>query len=150
MNKRQQRIERILAVEREYQAATAGVDLLKDSLRADPRFGAAQGWRSRDARNLEDNLEGTFLLRLYAEFEAGLRDVWKSYFGRDTHPPMKDLLVAIANQRIPQDWLEDADAVREYRNALVHEGDTTDIEAVSLAEARSRLCRFFSQLPKDW
>jgi hypothetical protein len=63
---------------------------------------------------------------------------------------MKDLLVAVASQRIPQGWVDDADEVREYRNALVHEGGEETAATISLAGARSRLCRYFSRLPEDW
>ena len=148
--KRQERIERICAVEREHQAAAVAVDLLEERLRSDPAFGLSDEWRFRDARNLRANLEGTFLLRLFAEFESGTRDAWLKAFGRATHPPMRDLLEAVARLRlIPQDWLDDAHEVREYRNRLVHEGDDRG-DAVSVPEARHRLCRFFSWLPLTW
>jgi hypothetical protein len=67
-----------------------------------------------------------------------------------THPPMKDLLDSIAVQRgIPQDWLDDAHEVREFRNGFVHEGEGEEI-SLTLVEARSRLCRYLSRLPEDW
>jgi hypothetical protein len=148
--KRQDRIERIRAIEREYQAAAVAVDLLEEQLQADPALGRAGGWRLRDARNLRANLETTFLIRLFAEFESGLRDAWQYFFRRTTHPPMKDLLSAIAALRlVPQDWLDGADSVREYRNGLVHEG-TTGGQPVPIREARRLLCSFLSRLPPDW
>lgn len=148
--KRQERIERIRAVEREHQAAAVAVELLEERLRTDPVFGAHDAWRFKDARSLRANLEGTFLLRLFAEFESGLRDAWRNAFGRATQPPMRDLLEAVARLRlIPQDWLDGAHEVREYRNRLVHEGDEPGA-AVTLAEARHRLCRFFGWLPLTW
>lgn len=151
MIKRQERIERIRAVENEYRAAADGVRLLMDQLRADPNWGEKHGWRARDGNQLSENLESTYLIRLYAEFEAGLRDVWAHYFARTTHPTVRDLLIAIAGRRnIPQDWLEDADTVRLYRNAIVHEGSDDHIEALPLADARRHLCRYFSRLPEDW
>lgn len=150
MMKRQERIERIVAVHREYLAAAAAMDLLEERLRSDPQFGVAGGWRSRDARKLRESLEATFLLRLCAEFESGLRDAWQNFFHRPTHPPMRDLLIAIATQHVPQGWLAAADAVREYRNTLVHESGATRAEPISLADARRHLCRFFSCLPLDW
>ncbi|NLY01195.1 MAG: hypothetical protein GXY83_34320 [Rhodopirellula sp.] len=149
MIKRQQRLERIRAVEREYLAARAAVRLLVGRLRADPAWGESEGWRARDGVNLSENIEGTYVLRLYAEFEAGLRDAWV-HLVRDNHPPMRDLMVAMANQRIPQDWLDEADEVRAYRNSLVHEGDVADAMRISLVDVRSRLCRYFSRLPEDW
>jgi hypothetical protein len=148
--KRQERIERIRSVEREYLAAISAVQLLQNQLRADPSWGAARGWRARDGENLLAHLEATFLIRLYAEFEAGLREVWSKFYRRRTNPPMKDLLIALASQRIPQDWLDDADKVRLYRNAVVHEGSDEGAARLSVEVARSRLCRYFSRLPEDW
>ena len=59
MSQRQERIDRLVAVEREYLAAAAAADLLAERLGADPAFLAAHDLRSRDARNLRTHLEGT-------------------------------------------------------------------------------------------
>ena len=121
--KRQERMERIRAVEREHQAAVKAVELLAERLRADPAFGADDEWRFRDARNLRANLEATFLIRLFAEFEAGLRDAWRNTFRRTTHPTMRDLLEAVARLRlIPQDWLDDAHEVAPIGTASSTKG----------------------------
>lgn len=58
----------------EYFAAKASIKLLEQRLQSDPTFGLNRRWQNKDARNLRDNLESTFSIRLYAEFEAGLRD----------------------------------------------------------------------------
>ena len=90
------------------------------------------------------------MIRLCAEFESGLRDAWQNAFGRNTQPPLRDLLAAVAARRlVPQDAVDRVDAVREYRNALVHEG-TVDATATSIADVRRHLCRFFSRLPSHW
>lgn len=140
--KRQARLERIRAVEREYLAAKAAIIVLQERLQLQPTFGMGNEWHSKDVRNLRDNLESTFLIRLYAEFEAGLRDAWQFAFGRHTEPPMRDLLVAIAGRcYMPHDWLVHAHDVREYRNILVHEGERK-ATSITLATARHYLCRF--------
>ena len=90
------------------------------------------------------------MIRLCAEFESGLRDAWQNAFGRTTQPPLRDLLAAVAARRlVPQDALDRADAVREYRNGLVHEG-TTVVATIPIADVRRHLCRFFSRLPSRW
>ena len=61
------------------------------------------------------------MIRVYAEFEAGLRDYWANHLNKKTHPPMAQLLDSLADQRLSVDRFEDADAVREYRNFLVHD-----------------------------
>ncbi len=142
--KRHARIERIKAVEREYLAAKASITLLEQRLHSDPTFGLNRRWQNKDARNLRNNLESTFFIRLYAEFEAGLRDAWLLAFGRPTEPQMRDLLHAIAARcYIPHDWLDHVHEVREYRNALIHEGKEKQTP-ISIATARRHLCRFRS------
>lgn len=91
MIKRQQRIEWIAAVAREYLAAKSAAELLEEELQADPNYGWNQGWESRDGAAFNDNLEPTYIIRLYAEFEAGLRDYWANHLNRATHPPMDTL-----------------------------------------------------------
>jgi hypothetical protein len=121
MIKRQQRIERIAAVAKEYLAAKSAAHLLKAQLQADPQYGREHGWEARDGAAFDANLESTYIIRLYAEFEAGLRDYWANHLKRTTYPPMVQLLQSLADQRFSLDRLEDADAVRQYRNFLVHD-----------------------------
>ena len=145
MIKRQQRIEWIAAVAREYLAAKSAAGLLATQFQADPNYGDSHGWEARDGVAFKTNLESTYVVRLYAEFEAGLRDYWANHLNRTTHPPMVQLLQFLADQRISQDRLEDADAVREYRNYLVHDESgepPPDMRTFTVAEAKSHLCYF--------
>jgi hypothetical protein len=82
MNKRQRWIERICDVEREYKAARFAMDLLAERLQANPAQPGAEDkeWTARDAKNTAENLEATYLIRLFAEFESGLRDLWRNYY----------------------------------------------------------------------
>jgi hypothetical protein len=151
MIKRQERIERMERIIREYRAAVSAVELLAQQLRANPNWGNEAGWRNRDARSLNENLEATYLIRLYAEFESGLRDLWRNCFRKASHPSMQILMSRVASrQYVPQDWLDEADAVRRYRNTLVHEDNDEEDEQLPFYEAKSRLSRFFSRLPEDW
>jgi hypothetical protein len=153
MIKRQQRIEWIVAVAKECLAANSAASLLEAQLQGDPSFGRNQGWDARDGAAFGANLESTYMIRLYAEFEAGLRDYWENHLNRDTHPPMIQLLQLLADQRISIDRLEDADAVREYRNFLVHSESgepPSDMRIFTVAEAKKHLCYFFGRLDTDW
>ena len=90
---------------------------------------------------------------MYAEFETGLRDYWSHSRRRASHPPMKDLLVAIASKGIPSGDLKRVDQVREYRNSLVHGEDENEdgpSTVLKLNEVRSALCTYFCFLPVDW
>ncbi len=153
MIKRQQRIEWIAAVAKEYLAAKTAADLLTTQLQADPNYGRSHGWEARDGVAFKANLESTYIVRLYAEFEAGLRDYWNNHLNRATHPPMVQLLQSLANQRVSTDRLEDADAVREYRNFLVHDESgepPPEMRTFTVAEAKMHLCYFFGRLDTDW
>ncbi len=150
MRRRDERIERIRAVEREYQVAQAAVSLLRAQLDADPSALNTQGLRYRDFAQLNQNLDATYLLRLFAEFETGLRQAWQNGFGRTTHPRVVELVASLAAQCVvPADCQERVHEVRRYRNSLVHEEDS-DVAVIPLAQARGHLCRFFSFLPSDW
>ena len=94
------------------------------------------------------NLEGTYIIRLFAEFETGARQYWAANW--DTDPKTVDLLSGLAARcKIPDTQRDNAHLVREYRNALVHEREE-EPEAVPIAVARSNLCHFFSFLPPRW
>ncbi len=138
------------AVYREYLAATVAADVLRDRLRHDPGLLEENELRARDFGNFRDHLAGTYLIRLFSEFEAGLRDLWAGGFRQSTSPPMRDLLPAIAARRlIHEDVFAGADGVRTYRNFLVHEVDD-EAEVLTVRESRQRLSRYFSFLPLTW
>jgi len=150
MTRKQRRLERIRAIEREFRIATAAADGLGERLRADPSVLDRKQLKSVDYQSFRNNLEPTYLIRLFAEFEAGLRQAWELAFLRTTSPSMRDLVDSLAAQcSISQDWCNRAHEVRKYCNALVHEGGD-DARAVGMREACGDLCRFFSRLPHDW
>jgi hypothetical protein len=103
----------------------------------------------RDVVNASRDLEGTYFIRLFAEFETGLRQYWETV--SNTHPKTKDLLDSLAARcRIGDDQRDNAHRVREYRNSLVHEREDEEVDAIGIAEGRGYLCTFFSFLPREW
>lgn len=150
MNVREQRIGRLRAVQREFETAAIAIASLRGHLHADPSLLADRGLGIRDFRSLQSNLEATFLVRLYAEFEAGLRSAWRGAYRRTSYPRISDIIDAIAARRsVPQKWLAAVHLVRAYRNSLVHE-DAAGAAGVSLQDACDHLCRFLSQLSARW
>jgi hypothetical protein len=150
MTRKQHRLERIRAVEREYEVAVIAAEGLDARLRSNPSALVEGRLTYGDYQNFRDNLETTYLIRLFAEFEAGLRHAWEVAFHRTTSPRMRDLIDSVAAQcSISQNWCDHAHDVRKYRNTLVHDGGD-DGQAIGLREACRDLCRFFSQLPHDW
>ena len=148
--KRHARIKRLEGIWQQFLVASSAMVLLEVKLANDPAFGSPHGWSRRDASQWRSSLEGTFLVRMYAEFEMNLRDAWKNRYKQKTQPPMKDLLISLAAQtRISDDWRDETDLVQLYRNSLIHPARNEAI-IVPLEIAKSRLIRFLSRLPLDW
>ncbi len=99
-------------------------------------------------------LEPTYLVRLWAEFESALRSYRRHVVGNPIDAIRAFDLVNWA-QGIDQGRKVDAGLrdlvheVREYRNALVHERDGL-APAVEIDEARRRLGSYLSRLPDRW
>ena len=138
------------AIMREYRIAKVAAQDLRARLRADPSVLSEEQLQVADYHNFRDNLEPTYLIRLFAEFEAGLREAWALAFGQTTSPKMRDLIDSFAARRlIPAPWRDAAHNVRAYRNALIHEGGV-DVPPIGMDQALGHLCRYFSWLPHDW
>ena len=69
--------ERIKAVEREYWSARRAVDRLLAEVVRDPSA-LGKGPSPRDLRSADEHLEGTYLVRMFAEFETGVRSFWRT------------------------------------------------------------------------
>lgn len=138
---------RIVAVGLEFVAARRAADDLLKGLAG----GAARppaGTKVQDVDRMSENLEGTYLIRLFAAFESGLRSYWGTL--RDTTPLTEQLIDSIATKRrIPDADRDEVHVVRDCRNGLVHERDQ-EPEPVALGVARGRLQKFFSRLPDGW
>jgi hypothetical protein len=142
-------LQRIKDVEREYAVARLATDRLLADAERDPAVLLSE-LRPRDVHRAAGRLEGTYIVRLFAEFETGLRQFWQA--ARQSEPPARtrDLLDGLAATRqIPHDVLSRAHAVREYRNHLVHERDD-EVTVVGIGVARRGLCIYFSFLPIQW
>jgi hypothetical protein len=140
-------IERIKSIERDHWSTRLALDRLLDEARRDPTI-LPGDLKFQDLVKASGRLEGTYLIRLFAEFETGLRLFWATI--RETEPPTQHLLDGIAARRgISPDRLAGAHAVREYRNSLVHEREE-GMAPITIAQARGYLCRFFAFLPPTW
>jgi hypothetical protein len=138
---------RIKAVEREYVAMRQAADHFLEAALADPTI-LRENLRQGEIIGASRNLEGTYIIRLFAEFETGARQYWGANW--DTDPRTVDLLNGLAARcGIPDTQRDNTHLVREYRNALVHEREDKPA-MVPIAVARSYLCHFFSFLPPHW
>ncbi len=140
---------RIEAVDREHAAARLAADRLLAEAQRDPTI-LQRAVQVKDVRRMAGRLDGTYLIRLFAEFETALRLYWAA--ARRTDPPARtrDLVDGVAATcRIAANRIREAHRVREYRNALAHERDVPTTP-LSVPEARGHLCRFLSHLPPNW
>jgi len=140
-------LTRIKSVEREYLAIRQAAGRFQHAARVDPTI-LIDNLRHADIVDASQNLEGTYLIRLFAVFETGVRQYWETR--RKAKPKTVDLLNGVAARcRIPDVHRVDAHLVRDYRNSLVHERED-GIKALPIADARRYLCRFFGHLPPQW
>jgi hypothetical protein len=143
--------EHIKDIEGEYRAARIAVDRLKLQVGADPSL-LGKDDRVR-LRNVERNLEGTYLVRIFAAFEAALR----SYDRASHNDPNRAVVAAVLidsvggrrGQGISATVRDGAHAVRAMRNFWAHENEIMPAP-MTLAEARARLQTYLSWLPDEW
>ena len=133
----------------EYRVATAAVDQLHFSIVDDPTRLRRFAFDRAAIRGCARRLEITYLLRMFAVFEGGLRSVWLNAIAKTTEPPMEHLLDALAARlHVRVDTLDQAHAVRDYRNDLIHEG--LQIARIPLATCQRHLEQFLSEIPLQW
>jgi hypothetical protein len=113
------------------------------------------GFRPSHFGECAGNLERTYVLRLFAEFEGIVRTYWALARPRPRRrrTPMEILLDRSAlSCRMPVDVLEDAHDVRRYRNSLIHDDheDNAAIAVLDFHECKSRLAAFVRSLPLRW
>ena len=139
---------RIKAVEREYGAIRFGTDRLLAAVNDDPSILEGQV-RRPDIATASLRLEGTYVVRVFSEFETALRHFVRAFHMRN--PKGSEALVNRVRDRghVPR---ADADAVhrvREHRNVLVHERSTA-VRPVTIREATRFLCTFLSRVQRIW
>lgn len=133
---------RLKAVERQYSATRRATDYLRAE--AAHRPGILRGVGFPVLGLASENLEGTYIIRLFAEFATALRLFWTTY--RPTEPPTRaiDLMNGIAaTARIDHDPLENAHGVRRFRNVLAHNREEP-AEPIQIADVRQRLNRYLA------
>jgi len=142
------RLDRVLT---EYYAATFSTAHVLDRLSRGetgilPR---PASFSPRDIRTCSQNLEITYLLRLFGAFEGILRDYWAAQRKKVTRV-MAETLVACAGAKTgaSQTTIDEVQEVREQRNLIVHHDHA--LLSISIEECNSRLSTFVSYMPKDW
>lgn len=86
MAQKRQRIARIQAIEQEYRVIALAIEILRHQLDADPSVLTARGLGRRSFEQSVSNLEATYVIRPFAEFESGLREAWRRAWKRRSKP----------------------------------------------------------------
>ena len=148
--KKMERSERMKSVEREYGVAEMARLTLEEALTRDSGLLTGQGLTVVDLRTYRGKLHDTYFIRLFAEFETGLKDYWKNGLGEDPTTRIMDVIASVgARHRVLDAWRINVHAARKYRNRLIHEEDAEG-DPLTLVQARRYLGRFFGCLPDDW
>ncbi|MBX9790918.1 MAG: hypothetical protein K2Y37_18525 [Pirellulales bacterium] len=130
-------------------AVSFGAHRLLENAQRDPTI-LREGLELRDIRRAVEHIEGTYIIRLFAEFETGLRSFLTALRGHPVRIRVEHLIDSVATKRrIPYDLIAGAHAAREYRNTLVHEREEA-VEPIAIRTIRSFLCSYFDRLPEDW
>lgn len=145
--------QHIKDVEGEYNAARIAVDWLKAQVASTPEILKREDGTRAYLRETELNLEGTYIVRLFAAFEAALR----SYDRARHNDPNRDQTASVLidtiggrrGQGISTAVRDGAHAVRVVRNYWAHENDEMPAP-MNMAEARARLQTYLSWLPDEW
>lgn len=143
--------DRIHRVEAEYRIAERAVAGFAANCARDPRLLADLNVTVTRVAQCKDNLLRTYIVRVFAEFEAALRNYYGSRRGcrRTGRPPAEVLLDTLATRRnVDSTPLANAHLVREARNEVLHEGEPA--VGITMADCRSYLRRYLSYLPDEW
>ena len=148
--KKTERSERMKSVEREYQVAERARAALEKALVTHSDLLTSSGLDSIDLRTYQNRLQDTYFIRLFAEFETGLKDYWKNGLKGNPSTRIMDVIASVgARHRIPDEMRINVHAARKYRNTLIHEEDAQS-EPITLADARRYLGKYFGRIPDDW
>jgi hypothetical protein len=144
--------DRIKAVEREYQAVRGSVAQMRRAI--SDGIGGPTSITVGDLLTAGENLEGTYLIRIWAEFETAVRSYYAWLISDpDTRIGTHDLINTVAGVRrgraIPEDVRRAVHAIRDYRNTLVHARDDPT-QPITITDARRNLNTFLCKLPESW
>lgn len=146
--------ERVQAVEREYEATRRAVDRFTIQLNESPDLLPKGDPTRANLRRADSNLSGTYVVRIFAVFEAALRSYDRF---RHNNPNRNEnastLIDSTAGRRaqgISQAVRDGAHEVRSVRNYWAHENEEVPSPMLTMAESRARLQKYLSWLPEEW
>ena len=141
-------IGRVKAVEREYTALRFTTDRI---LRAIDEGGIdlEEDLKRLDVHRASERLEGTYIIRLFSEFEVALKTILRERKIKRFPQNAKPLIDRVASYgRFFGAILDNAHIVREYRNELVHNlvYGIPDDRRMRIRIVTSYLCTFLHRI----
>ncbi|HVS69660.1 MAG TPA: hypothetical protein VHQ47_00225 [Phycisphaerae bacterium] len=135
----------------EYRVCRIAVERLYHQFQQDPSSVPRSQIRVPELPRTLRRLENTFLVHIFALFEAALRELWANAFHRTTDPPVRVLIdvVGAATKFLPSNFIDPVHQVRELRNAIVH----LNLPApppYTFSEAAHDLRAYLSLMPRQW
>lgn len=149
---REESYEIIKRIRDEYEAVRFALAETLRALSCNPdvqRAGKARDVSDGDLKRCAQNIEITYVIRLFSEFEGIILDFWCNGLKRAKRPAASILIARIAaTRKMTPEHRARADDVREYRNDIVHEHLRDG--RITFHECKSHLARFLSWLPVRW
>jgi hypothetical protein len=137
----------------EFKAARLAVSRLTEQVNADANIVVGQTAVREHLSSAHANLEGTYIVRIFAAFEAALRSYDRSRFhdpDRETKAAtMIDQLGALDHIRVRNDIREGVHRVRRIRNFWAHDIDGNP-EPMTIDRVRGLLQAYLDRFPKAW
>jgi len=135
----------------EFKAARFAVSRLKEQVNADANLVAGEHGVREHLSSADANLEGTYIVRIFAAFEAALRSYDRHHFNdpeRETKASiMIDQLGALNQVRIA--IRDGVHRVRRIRNYWAHDADE-DPNPMPIDRVRGLLQAYLDRFPKGW
>lgn len=140
-------------VEKEYKAVRFAITRLNDQIASTPDILIGKDATRTNIRSADSNLEGTYIVRLFAAFEAALRSYDRArHRDPDREENASVLIDSTGGRRARRISAKDrggAHEVRRLRNYWAHESDQAP-PPMTISEARARLEKFLARLPEEW
>jgi hypothetical protein len=137
----------------EYKSVRAAVDRLKTAVAVTPDLLKEDPEARQYLRNAHQHLEGTYIVRLFAAFEAALRSFDQAKHNdparRTDASIMIDEIGGKRGRGIQSGVRHRAHEVRRVRNYWAHESEE-DPGPMTVDEARARLQAYPHDLPDEW
>jgi hypothetical protein len=140
-------IQRLAAVEAEYRATRAALAFTAGHWSGRHDAPELHGVTRSELDAATQNVQATYIVRLFAEFEAILRAQYPATRpGRRLPPTSASLIDAFGSYyRVPAQARDNAHTVRRFRHSIAH-ADPSD-DQMTFSSALSWLNRFLSFIP---